>query len=247
MTKLCDVDVFVTDIHWFPSHSKRLVSATTDVFVMSSADGSFLLVSKTGRTDKTVKDAHKGAIVTVKWDYEGNSIATGGEDGVVKIWSRAGQLRSTLASTGKCVYSLAWGPTSEHVLFTCGKELIIKPIHSASKQWQWKAHEGTVLKVDWNPLTKLIVSAGEDGRYKVWDSHGRNLYTSSVFDYSITSVTWSPNGELFAVGSFNTLSVCDKTGVSYTWKQIHLLILTAVGVFKIKNSNRFRTKCQLDI
>jgi intraflagellar transport protein 80 len=237
MTKVCDLETFITDLHWFPSHSKRLASSTTDVFVMSTADGmllnvllfviniiiagSFLLVSKSGRIDKVIKDAHKGAVVTVKWDYEGNSIATGGEDGVLKIWSRAGQLRSTLANTGKCIYSLAWGPTSEQVLFTSGKDLIIKPIHAASKQWQWKAHDGTILKVDWNPLTKLIISGGEDGKYKVWDSYGRNLFTSSAYDYSITSVAWSPSGEVFAVGSFNMLKVCDKTGWAYNRTPTH--------------------------
>lgn len=170
------------------------------------------MLSKTGRIDKIVKDAHKGAVVAVRWDYEGNSIATGGEDGILKIWSRTGQLRSTLASTGKCIYSLTWGSNSEEILFTCGKDLIIRPIHAASKQIQWKAHDGCVLKIDWNPLTNLIVSAGEDGRYKVWDSYGRNLFTSTQMDHAITCVSWSPNGELFAVGSYNMIKISDKTG-----------------------------------
>lgn len=216
MPKVCDLEKHITDVHWFPSHSKRLASSTTDVFVASCVDGSFLLVSNSGRIDKVVKDAHDGAIVTVRWDYEGNSIATGGEDGNLKIWSRAGQLRSTLASTSQCIYSIAWGPSSEQVLYSSGKDLIIKPINPSNKHIQWKAHDGCVLKVDWNPLTKLIVSAGEDGRYKVWDSYGRLLFSSGQLEYSITSVSWSPSGEIFAVGSFNMLKVCDKTGWTYS-------------------------------
>ncbi|KAL9641874.1 hypothetical protein ABK040_000254 [Willaertia magna] len=212
ISKLCEVDVFVTDMHWFPSYSKKLASSTSDVFVISCSDGSFRLVSKSGRVEKTVASAHKGAVVTVRWNYEGSALVTAGEDGVIKIWSRGGQLRSTLASIGKCVYSLAWGPTNEEILFANEKDLVIKPIHVASKQIQWKAHDGVILKVDWNPLTNLIVSCGEEGRYKIWDSFGRLLYASSPFDYTITSVSWSPNGELFAVGSFNTLKICDKSG-----------------------------------
>jgi intraflagellar transport protein 80 len=197
-----------------------MANSTTDVFVVGCADGTFLLVSKAGRVEKIVKDAHIGAVVTVKWNHEGTALVSGGEDGVLKVWSRAGQLRSTLASTGKCIYSLAWGPPTAHdqkVLFTSGQDLIVKPLHatSSAKQMQWKAHDGTVLKVDWNPLTKLIVSGGEDGKYKVWDNHGRNLFASTAFDYSITSVSWSPDGELFAVGSFDSLKICDKTGVSH--------------------------------
>jgi len=53
--------------------------------------------------------------------------------------------------------------------------------------------------------TNLIVSGGEDCKYRVWDSYGRQLYTSAAYDYVITSVRWSPNGELFAVGSFEMI------------------------------------------
>ena len=32
-----------------------------------------------------------------------------------------------------------------------------------------------------------------------------------AYDYAITSVAWSPSGDIFAVGSFNALFLCDKT------------------------------------
>ena len=32
---------------------------------------------------------------------------------------------------------------------------------------QWKAHEGIILTIDWNPVNNLIVSGGEDCKYKV--------------------------------------------------------------------------------
>ena len=53
-------------------------------------------------------EAHRGAILDLKWSYDGDSFATcrwipfsliiskGGIDGQVKIWSRSGMLRSTL-------------------------------------------------------------------------------------------------------------------------------------------------------
>ena len=50
--------------------------------------------------------------------------------------------------------------------------------------------------------------------YQVWDSYGRLMYVSMAHDYPITAVSWSPDGDLFAIGSFNTLRLCDKTGVS---------------------------------
>ena len=48
---------------------------------------------------------------------------------------------------------------------------------------------------------------------QVWDAFGRLLFQSVASDNTITSVAWRPDGELFAVGTFNQLSVCDKRGV----------------------------------
>ena len=43
----------------------------------------------------------------------------------------------------------------------------------------WKAHDAPVLKADWNVVNNLIVSGGEDCKYRVWDAYGRQLYSSS--------------------------------------------------------------------
>lgn len=51
---------------------------------------------------------------------------------------------------------------------------------------------------------------------QVWDSFGRQMYQSGGLGYTITSVKWCPNGESFAVGAFNTLRLCDKTGWSHS-------------------------------
>ena len=50
----------------------------------------------------------------------------------------------------------------------------------------------------------------------MWDAFGRQLYCSSQHDYPITAVSYSPDGENFAVGSFNTLRLCDKIGWSHS-------------------------------
>ncbi|XP_070538600.1 intraflagellar transport protein 80 homolog [Ptychodera flava] len=208
-------DVYATDIHNFPKAlGSKGKQAQAEVFVLTSTDGKFHLISRSGRVEKSV-EAHKGAVLSGRWSYDGTAMVTVGEDGQVKIWSRGGMLRSTLAQTTTPVYSVSWGPDSDQVLFTNSKQLIIKSLQANAKPLQWKAHDGVILKVDWNPVNNLILSGGEDCRYKVWDSYGRQLYSSGSHDYPIMSVSWAPDGELFAVGSFNTLRLCDKSGWSH--------------------------------
>ena len=47
-----------------------------------------------------------------------------------------------------------------------------------------------------------IISGGEDCRYRVWDAFGRQLFSAAPQDYPITSLSWSPDGQYFAVGMF---------------------------------------------
>ncbi|XP_078419892.1 intraflagellar transport protein 80 homolog isoform X1 [Cetorhinus maximus] len=207
-------EIYPIDLHWFPKTTGGKKQIQAEIFVLTSTDGKFHLVSKTGRVEKSV-EAHRGAVLAGRWNYEGTALVTVGEDGQIKIWSKTGMLRSTMVQQGTPVYSVAWGPDSDKILYTSGKQLIIKPLQPNAKVLQWKAHDGVILKVDWNAVNDLILSGGEDCKYKVWDSYGRLLYSAQVHDYPITSVAWAPDGQLFAVGSFNTLRLCDKTGWSY--------------------------------
>lgn len=67
---------------------------------LCSVVGKFHLIGKTGRVEKSV-EAHKGAVLSGRWSYDGSALLTAGEDGQVKVWSRSGMLRSTLTQNSK--------------------------------------------------------------------------------------------------------------------------------------------------
>jgi len=69
--------------------------------------------------------------------------------------------------TGPAVYSGYWSPESDQVIYTSGRNLVIKPLKSGLKPSSWAAHDGLVLCLDWSSANGLIVSAGEDSKYKV--------------------------------------------------------------------------------
>ena len=133
------------------------------------------------------------------------------------------------------VYCCCWSGDGDAILLTHGKCLVIKSIGSGAgvagasgasgvsgasgaggnRAQRWKAHEGVVLGCDWNPLNNTIVSCGEDCRYKVWDCFGRLLFQSSTMDHAVTSIAWSPDGSVFAVGMYNVIRLCDRAGWTY--------------------------------
>ena len=181
------------------------------MFAAACADGTFRFISRSGREEKKI-NAHEGAVIAVDWSHDGAALLTGGEDGIVKIWSRSGNMRSVLVSTEQPIYCCCWGPDDDQVVIACGKSLMIKTVQANRKNLQWNAHEGIVTCVDWNVTNQNIISGGEDCIYHVWDSFGRMLYSSKPLENIISSIKWSPNGEMFAVGLFNHIRLCDKTG-----------------------------------
>ncbi|XP_014282320.1 intraflagellar transport protein 80 homolog isoform X1 [Halyomorpha halys] len=214
--KVCELpnEVFPLDFHSF-SRNIGGRKQTQEQLLITSSDGRFHLIGKSGRIEKSV-DAHKGAVLVGQWSPDGSSLLTGGEDGNLKIWSRSGMLRSlAVQGTGVPVYSAFWGSDSTQVLYTQGKHLVIKPLTPNSKSNRWKAHDGLILKVAWDHVNGRIISGGEDCRYKVWDMYGTPIFSSLLHEHSITSLAWSPSGDLFAVGSFNTIRLCDKSGWSH--------------------------------
>ena len=216
LEKFMDLDDYATAMEWGPR-----MKTGNDSVALGMADGTLKIVSRTGKVEKVIDNAHQTAIICIKWSAEGQAIATSGEDGVVKIWSRQGVLRSKLVETSSPVYAIAWSYDENYILYSSGKNLSIKPIFKGgNKTLEWKAHDEIVLCVDWNFSNKLIVSGGEDKKYKLWDQFGRNLFVSLPYNYVTTSVSWAPSGEYFAVGSFDMLRLCNKTGWTYSFNKI---------------------------
>jgi intraflagellar transport protein 80 len=207
--KVCDLDAYCTTMAWLPNEKSG-----DNVFALGCADGTFRLMSGTGREEKKV-EAHRGAVICLRWSYDGSAMATSGEDGSVKVWSRSGMLRSTLTQMPHAVYSVVWSPDCEHLLFACGKKILLKSMQAGVKSIEWKGHDGIVLQLDWSFVNNTILSGGEDCKYKIWDAYGRLLYHSAPLDNVVTAVAWSPNGKYFAVGSYNVIKLCDRTGWSY--------------------------------
>jgi intraflagellar transport protein 80 len=93
-TKFMDLENPAMDIDWAP-----MTKGASDLFAIGFSDGSFKLINRNGRIEKNVADAHKGAITSLKWNYDGGALATAGEDGALKIWSKSGNIRSNLVTS----------------------------------------------------------------------------------------------------------------------------------------------------
>lgn len=80
--------------------------------------------------------------------------------------------------------------------------------------------------MEWSKSNDLIITGGEDCKYRIWDAFGRPIYSSDTHYYPITNLKWSPNKDLFVVGAFNIIRLCDKAGVGFEKIILHDLVVT---------------------
>ena len=155
----------------------------SDIVAVGFADGTIKLINKNGKVEKHINtETHKKSVISLKWSYDGGALASTGQDGSLKIWSKNGNLRTNLVQSDKPIYSVTWSPESDAVLYSYDKFISLKPISAnQQKNLQWKAHEGLVLKVDWSPNNNCILSCGQDCKYKVWDNYGKTCIIQEDF------------------------------------------------------------------
>jgi intraflagellar transport protein 80 len=145
-SKFLDLDTYCTSCEW-----STTPKTGNELLAIGTADGGLLILNKAGKIEKVVDNAHSTAIICIKWNSDGQAFATSGEDGVVKIWFKQGVLRSKLEEANTPIYSIAWSPDENYMLYTCGKNLVIKPIFKGGyKTLSWKAHDEIIVCVDWN-------------------------------------------------------------------------------------------------
>jgi len=245
---VCDLDAFVTAMHFSPAPADGPAGAAAAcAFAAACSDGTLRFFLRNGRVERTV-EAHAGAVTSVRWTKDGACALTAGEDGAVKSWSPSGRLRGVVAAGETAVYAAAWSPEAHAsggeagcVVVARGKNLRMHASNAFAREGDaragagpaetqklterpgegdagrlpaWRAHDGVVLAVDWCAVSGRLVSGGEDRKYKVWDAHGRALFSCAERDHAITSVAWSPSGEHFAAGAYDAVWLCDGAGWS---------------------------------
>jgi len=177
--------------------------------VVGTSEGRMLTLNSSGRVEKEV-EAHLGAVTKVSWSKDGTSICTAGEDATVKVWSATATFRFTIEKADKVITSLTW-INNNTVMFSSGNLIFIHSLDQVQDSRAWQAHAGSILQADYNETFCLVISSGEDRKFKIWNDHGLLLYTSQQFAFPFYSLQWSPLGTFLGIAN-NEFVLGDHTG-----------------------------------
>jgi WD40 repeat protein/DNA-binding SARP family transcriptional activator len=191
-----------------------------------SPDGSQLLTA--GLDDRTARiwDAQSGQelfsiagldqVAGSDWSAAGDTIAIGGQDGVVHMWDIARGLEVVkLFGTEPRIIKVAFSPDGERLL-TVGDDNVVN-VYDLSEALLKVIFPTGPLKfisiVVWSPDGKQVALGLEDGKARVWNAiSGEEELLLAGHTDAIWYVAWSPSGDRIVTGSVDrTVRIWDST------------------------------------
>jgi WD40 repeat protein len=175
---------------------------------------------------------HSGTVHSVAWSQDGQRLATGGEDGTVKLWApETGQELLTLRRQRQPIWSLAWSSNTEEALLAAGSS------EDAVTVWDGKTGKEVIDNpqeghlVAWRPNSYWLATAGSKLGLVV-----RNCTTGERLpircDQNAASLAWSPDGKRLATGGWDADKVA-KVWEAESGKELFSLSGHEGGIYSV--------------
>lgn len=164
----------------------------------------------------------------------GALLATGGEDGVVRVWDpAAGERRSELTGHDGAVLAAAVSADGTRLLTGCADGTgRVWDLEQGTSGPILREHAGAVNAVAIHPDGSRAATGGSDGTIRLWSLEtGKTLATLRGHVNDVTSLEFSPDGTRLASGSRdNTVWLWNvETGARVWTARDHLNDVTAVS------------------
>lgn len=186
----------ITGLAWSPHGDPRIASC--------SRFGHFHVYDLNQQTRVWEAHRHPQGIRALAWSPNGARLATGGEDGAVRLFdATTGQHQVTYKKHRASITALAWSPDSQQ-LASAGEDGTVQVWDAASgkKRRTFRGALGTRAVLAWSPNGTWLAGGGSDPCVQIWDiTTGRPLSTYEEQADAVTCLAWSPDSSLLASGS----------------------------------------------
>lgn len=125
-----------------------------------------------GMSSQTMR-GHKGSIHTLAWSPNGQTLASGGEDGIIRLWDKESRkIRLPLEGHTAPVYRVVWSQDGDTVV-SGGEDQTIRLWDAPSGKLLGtiEGHRASVVDIAWSPDQRLLASGSNIGSVRIWQRH----------------------------------------------------------------------------
>lgn len=147
-----------------------------------------------GRANEKSKD-----VTTLDWNGDGTLLATGSYDGQARIWSKDGELKTTLTRHKGPIFSLKWNKKGDYLLSgSVDKTAIVWDIKSGEWKQQFEFHSAPTLDVDWRNNICFATCSTDTLIHVCKVGENQPIKTFSGHQGEVNAIKWDPTGTLLA-------------------------------------------------
>jgi WD40 repeat protein/transcriptional regulator with XRE-family HTH domain len=191
------------------------ISPSGEYWAAISRSGEIRLWRAGGRVLNRIWQAHTDRAWSLAFNADGQLLASGGWDGMIKLWRvESGELLWSASHTGN-INRVAFSPAGDRVASGGAREAIVWDVASGAPV-QSLAHPHLVLSLTWSPRGNLLATGDAEGQIRLWEvrSDGTAACAATISGHSgvISELAFAPDGGLLASAGFDhTVKLWDVT------------------------------------
>lgn len=165
---------------------------------------------------------HEQSALTLAWHPMRGELATGGQDGVVRLWDGKTGEDIALLPVGApqaWVEHLAWSPDGKFLAASAGKLLRIWTVPAGAlpqAAGEVPAHKTTVSALTWMPRGEGVIASCYGGAW-LWKIGNDKPVRPFPYDGALLSIAVSPGGEYLASGNLDGSVHLFRTDNEQNW------------------------------